>query len=331
MPTRADELIHAVTDDGWRLALHRYRASGSVGRRHVVVCCHGLGANNLAFDVDERVSLARHLASRGYQVVSVDLRGHGLSERPRLRGPRRFDWSFDDYLVADLPVLIAAASALGESSRPVHWIGHSMGGLLLYAHLSRGGSSTIRSGVTLGSSLDYSGGHSGFHRLLPLRGLLRRLPAVPVGAVARLSGRFVGRVTTAYERFNIWPSNCDPVLWRRICEGGFHSVSPAVMAQLASAMEEGGLRSADSRTRYLDGLGQSTAPVLSLVGSRDAQCPPEAAAKTVDVMAAGRGMMQVFGKEQGHADHYGHFDLLMGQRAKHEVFPHIDRWLDAND
>ena len=48
-------------------------------------------------------------------------------------------------------------------------------------------------------------------------------------------------------------------------------------------------------------------------------------------MAEGRGSMQVFGKEQGHADHYGHFDLLMGRRAGREVFPHIDRWLDAND
>jgi hypothetical protein len=41
--------------------------------------------------------------------------------------------------------------------------------------------------------------------------------------------------------------------------------------------------------------------------------------------------VRVFGPEHGHADHYGHFDLLVGRNAVREVFPHIDRWLDEHD
>jgi pimeloyl-ACP methyl ester carboxylesterase len=317
------ELSHAVTSDGWRIALHRYRAKGA-RRAHPVVCCHGLAANHLAFDVAPEVSLARHLAGLGYDVVALELRGHGRSDRASLRGPRRFGWAFDDYLMKDVPAAIGEVGGGG----PVHWVGHSMGGLLLLAHLA-GGARNIRSAVTVGSSLDYSGSGSGFRRLIPLRGLLNVLPAVPVHGVARAAGRFVGRVRTPYERFNVWSSNCEPRLWRRLCRRGFHPVSPPVMTQLATAFERGGMRSRDGRTRYLDGLRRADAPVLCLAGDRDAQCPPEAAQKTVDALASAE--LRVVGRQHGQRDHYGHFDLLIGRRAREEVFPQIADWLHRHD
>jgi pimeloyl-ACP methyl ester carboxylesterase len=309
-------MIHVVTRDGRRLALHRRRPETG-RRRHPVVCCHGLGANHVGFDMHPGFSVARHLASRGYEVLLLDLRGHGRSERPP------WGWSFDDYLLEDVPAAIAAAGG-----GPVHWIGHSMGGLLGLSHLARG-ARDLRSLVTVGSSLDYTTSASGFRSLLPLRALLRRLPAVPVGTLARLSARFVGRRPTPYEAFNVWASNCDPVLWRRICEEGFHAVSPPVMAQLSTAFDEGGLRSWDGSVRYLEGLAASETPVLMLAGDRDAQCPPEAAARTAAVLR--KGELRVFGPDQGCADHYGHFDLLMGHRVRAEVFPWVDAFLDRHD
>lgn len=308
------ERRHAVTDDGWRIALHRYRSQGGT-RRHPVICCHGLAANHVAFDVSPETSLARHLAARGYDVHLLDLRGHGASERGR------YGWAFDHYVAHDVPAV------LGEIGR-AHWIGHSMGGILALAYLARGGGD-LASVVTVGSALDYSGSPSGFHRLVPLLRVLDLVPAVPVGAIARLSAPLVGRVPSPYERFNVWPSNTDPRLWRRICEEGFHPVSPPVMRQLATAMLPGGLRSLDGEA-YLERLAGVKTRVLALAGSRDAQCPASAVARTVDALA-GAGVLRVFGADRGHRDDYGHFDLLMGRRAKTEVFPHIDAWLDAHD
>lgn len=326
----APEIAHVMTDDGWRLAVHRYAPSGPVRRRHAVLLCHGLGANRVGFDPHPDVSLARHLAERGYIALAAELRGHGDSERPSRRGPKRFGWAFDDYLLRDVPALLAhAAGVAGQAG--VHWIGHSMGGILAYAHLARGRSGDLRSAITVASSLDYSGSRSGFHALLPFGSLLDHLPAVPVGLLARAAGALVGRVVTPYERFNVWPSNTDPAVWRRISARGFHAVSAPVMAQLAGAMRAGGLRSRDGATAYLDGLAQATAPVLALAGDRDAQCPLSAVRRTFDALGSPRRELRVFGPEHGHADHYGHFDLLMGRRARDEVFPHIDRWLDEHD
>ncbi|MCA9623160.1 MAG: alpha/beta hydrolase [Myxococcales bacterium] len=310
LESSADVVRLATTDDGLRLALHHYRARDPRGQEPIL-CCHGLAANRLAFDLGE-VSLARHLADRGYEVFVLELRGHGLSQRPA------WGWSFDDYLTRDVPAAIAAVQARTGAER-VHFIGHSMGGLLAYAHLARG-RRDLKSAITVGSSLDYSAG-TGFSSLLPFSGLLRRVPAVPVPLLARASGAFVGRWVTPYERFNVWPSNCEPALWRRICAEGFHPVSSPVMAQLASALGRGGLRSADGSRHYLSGLDGVDTPVLALAGSRDAQCPPHTARATIAKLP--RAELAVFGTEAGHADEYGHWDLLMGRRVRDEVFPRI--------
>jgi pimeloyl-ACP methyl ester carboxylesterase len=137
--TRPARVAHTLTDDGWRLALHVYEPPpGATSRRHPVLLCHGLAANHIAFDVHADVSLARHLARRGYLAIAVDLRGHGHSEHPTTRRPRRFGWSFDDYLERDVPAAIAFAKTRSGASA-VHWIGHSMGGILGYAHLAGSG------------------------------------------------------------------------------------------------------------------------------------------------------------------------------------------------
>jgi len=317
---KADTILTALTRDRVSLALHHYR--GGRRRRFPVLCCHGLASNRLAFDVDVEASLARHLAARGYDVYLLELRGHGASQRPP-----RWGWDFDHYIERDVPAAIAAILRHAGAER-VHWIGHSMGGLLAYAHLARGGSRDFQSAITVGSSLNYSEGGSGFGRLMPFRRLINILPRIPVRTVARASGRFVGRVTTPYERFNVWPSNTDPRLWKRICDHGFHPVSTPVMGQLASALEPGGLRPRSGGVPYLQTLNQATAPVLALGGDRDAQCPPVAVRSTA---ARASATVRLFGPEHGHADHYGHFDLLMGTRARTEVFPHIDDWLDRHE
>ncbi|MGH7298331.1 MAG: alpha/beta fold hydrolase [Polyangiaceae bacterium] len=325
-----ESVASTLTDDGWRIALHVYAPVGQVARRHPVVLCHGLASNHLAFDAHEDTSLARHLASRGYLAFAVDLRGHGHSEHPNRRGARRFGWSFDDYLLHDVPAAIAHARRASGASL-VHWVGHSMGGLLAYAHLARGGSRDFCSVTTIGSSLDYSGARSGFHSLHPLRPLLDRIPFVPVGLLGRAMATLVGRVETPFQRFNVWRSNVDPEHWRRVSRRGFHAVSSPVMAQLASAMETGGLRSRDGSTAYMSGLARATAPVLAIAGDRDAQCPPDAAERTLVALGSARKELRVFGDSHGHGDHYGHFDLVIGRRARSEVFPCIDAWIDAAD
>jgi alpha-beta hydrolase superfamily lysophospholipase len=336
----ADELHFVRTADGWRVALSRYRArlesgdASSTARAQPVILCHGLAANRVTWDLAPEVSLARHLAGRGYDVWSLELRGHGRSDRPTLWSiltlRRRYRWTFDDYLEKDLPAALAFVRERTGSPR-VHWVGHSMGGILLYAHLATGGSADIASGVTLGSSVDYSGSASGFHSVTRLRRVARYLGPIPIGPAALFGAPLAGRFGAAIERFNYCPENVEPHLLRQMSASVSHTTSSRVLEQLATGFLPGGLQSYDGSKHYLRGLSSATTGVLSIAGSRDEQCPPEAARATVEAFASATARLMVVGRDQGQAEHYGHFDLIIGRRAPVEVYPAIDSWIDRHD
>ncbi|XVF53862.1 hypothetical protein PTKIN_Ptkin05aG0133300 [Pterospermum kingtungense] len=85
----------------------------------------------------------------------------------------KYDWDFDHYLEEDVP---AAMAYIKTTSKPKDGkllaVGHSMGGILLYAMLSRccfeGRDSGLASVTTLASSLDYMSSKSSLKLLLPL-------------------------------------------------------------------------------------------------------------------------------------------------------------------
>lgn len=83
---------------------------------HPVVFIHGLGMDNLS---SFYYTLANPVAHAGAEVILYDLRGHGLSERPRT------GYQVSDS-VADLAALLHALDIDG----PVHLVGNSYGGIV---------------------------------------------------------------------------------------------------------------------------------------------------------------------------------------------------------
>jgi 3-oxoadipate enol-lactonase len=98
--------------DGTRLSY------GVIGSGPVVVLCHGLAANGNQFAAD-----AAHFAAMGYRVIVPDLRGHGRSGAPLSIKPE--DFSIPT-MAADMLTILNHAQA-----DKVHWIGNSLGGILV--------------------------------------------------------------------------------------------------------------------------------------------------------------------------------------------------------
>ncbi|KAG2667510.1 hypothetical protein I3760_15G118800 [Carya illinoinensis] len=100
-----------------------------------------------------------------------------------------YDWDFDHYLEEDVP---AVMEYIKNHCKPKDGkllaIGHSMGGILLYAMLSRccfeGRDSGLASVATLASSLDYTSSKSSLKLLLPLADPAEALKVpVPIGGL----------------------------------------------------------------------------------------------------------------------------------------------------
>ena len=102
--------------DGLRLFQRRW-LPGSEPRAEVLLV-HGFIEHGGRY-----APTAEALASRGYAVSVMDLRGHGKSD-----GPRCWIRSFDEY-IDDLDCSSTASSS-GPEGKPVFVLGHSLGGLI---------------------------------------------------------------------------------------------------------------------------------------------------------------------------------------------------------
>jgi pimeloyl-ACP methyl ester carboxylesterase len=322
--------------DGFRLALHRYRpAPGAPRRRAPVLLVPGLGATRFTWDLGvPRLGLARHLARAGFDTFALELRGHGLSEGISASEGRRGGWDLDAHLHDDVPSAIATVLARTRADG-LHWLGHSLGGVIGLAYLASRPDAPVRSVTAVGSSLDYAGSGSDFERVLFLRALAPVLPRLPFGwaaATAPIAGvPLPGGRWSPLDLFHVWPPNVERRIYRRVVAVMWASVEIPVLEQLASAVTGGGLRSADGRTSYFDDLGRVRTPALLVCADRDRQCPPAAAQRTFEALGSADRALVRLGRAHGTQDHYGHMDMIVGRRAPEESWPPLLRFLERVD
>ncbi len=134
-----------VTADGVTLVAKRYANPGGIP----VILLHGFASNYNTWDVPGR-SLGEYLADRGFDAWLFNLRGHG--EWQYQSGPDQGpgDWDFDTFAVYDIPAMVEKVYR-STGKRPF-WVGHSMGGMLIYAYLEGTLPKKTKYGVTVTSS-----------------------------------------------------------------------------------------------------------------------------------------------------------------------------------
>lgn len=206
-------------------------------------------------------------------------------------------------------------------SDALHFIGHSLGGILLYGRAAML-DARIKSGITIGSTLDYSGLPTAFRAIAPLSHLV---PFVPIHWAALLQSHISGYSPRLIDSMMVCPENVDVGLYRRMAANMLHPVSARLLRDLSGIIQGRGIM--NSKGKRYDALLQSsgyTFPILAMAGNADSQCPPVSSARFGTSHLA-------FGKDQGHRENYGHHDLIMGRHAREEVWPRISEWLLQHD
>lgn len=329
--TSQDETLHLTTADGWTLAVHHYRPEGE--RKGLpVILCHGLSSNLHTFDLPGGPSLARFLRSRGRDVWTVELRGSGMSDRPRLfYSDFPYDWEFEEHLREDVPAVIAFV--LDRTGAPkVHWVGHSMGGMLILAHVSGKPDAAVASAVTIGSPVDFSNmRRRTTDFLLTIRPLYDWLPISPLPFLGRFLTPIAHLVPNTFLGL-FYPPNMSPENTRKTVALASQLVTSNHIWLTFGRYIETGVLAPKHGKPYLDGLSKAKAAILFIGGSRDGMAPHATSAEVCSKSnPGGERSCLVAGKDLGFASDYGHMDLMLGKGAEKEIFPRILTWLEEHD
>ncbi|MDQ3264872.1 MAG: alpha/beta hydrolase [Myxococcota bacterium] len=312
-----DELHRVPTADGASIALARYQPRDV--RRFVepVILCHGLGANRLILDLDDKYSLARYLARAGFETWVMELRGRGLAGPP-------LDATFDAQAEHDVGAALKAVLAAGH--REVTWVGHSKGGLVLYAHLAKFPKAPVKAAVIMGSPATFAV-QPGLKRFVRTLGPLLKMASVPasrLGALSLIGGPPPGPIT----KYLIREENVDVEVARRTLAAVASDIPGGVARQFADWVNTGRFCTVDGGYDYRLGMEGIRIPMLLMAGSQDYLAPPLAVARAKDHLK-GPIKWVVAGKAHGFAEDYGHSDLVIGRKAPEEIFPLVASYLAA--
>lgn len=321
----------ARTRDGWTIAVYRF-PSGAHSHRTPVILCHGMGSNRHNMDGPGRLSLARFLARRGYDVWNVELRGAGNSTRPSWWNGKSYGWTFEDYVQHDAPAALRLVLRETGASK-VHWVGHSMGGMIAYAMLIGPVQEKLASVVTLGSPTMSQVGHPMLDFGIPFASLLRYLPQrLPMGTLASLAAPaapilplIAGR-TIADLGFH--PGNTD---WRHLqtlMMTAVEDLPASLLREFARWYETKRMSDRYTMFDFTEHLERIKTPMLVIAGSRDGLTPARDLRAVYERISSPDKEFRIMGKGHGCKRDYSHADLILGLHAPDDVFPHIYRWLE---
>lgn len=319
---RTDEVYMVSTPDLWKIRVCRYRRGRTLGEP--VLLCHGAGANHHNFTFPENESLIDYLVEKGYDCWAVDLRGCRSSHPPF--GRDRFEATLDDYLLKDLPAVIDHVRRV-TGYQTIHWIGHSMGGLLLYAYVLEFGDRELASAVTLGAPTGFDGARSA-----PAQFLVRLLARHPRLATA-LAHAYIPIGRALRLPFAVFPVNLRNLHPKITVEHLFlmlDNLIPDVFVTLAGWLRKKTCVMKGGTLDVKAGLATLRTPLLVLLAPRDPFVSLEYAWRFFEALPARAKQMMVLGKDHGCVEDYNHVEMPFSRAGRQEVFTPIAAWLAAH-
>lgn len=317
-----DELLYATTKDGWKLALSRYLPKGK-RKKTPIICCHGLAGNHFGFDFTDSASVTKALTEEGYDVFLLDLRGAGWSEKPRRLSPFRYDWRFEDHVYFDAPAAINKVLEI-TGAQKVHWIGHSMGGMIAYA-LSQ---TDIADKIASFTAIDSPATFDQYKKIASLQGILRIFPVLHVRFISLLGTPFFMGKEGFFNKVS-GAIDIEPGMGPYFIVNFNENVPMTLIQQFADWIRNNQVSGSDGKN-YIEGLEKIDKPFLFTSGDEDFTAVPASVRFAYDKCGSKDKKLLTFGKASGSVGPYGHLTPLIGKNAAKEVYPLLVSWLNAH-
>ncbi|MEZ4321573.1 MAG: alpha/beta hydrolase [Myxococcota bacterium] len=297
----------------------------------VVLLCHGISSNGRFWDLEPHRSLVRYLHDRGYDVWNLDLRGHGDALRTEAGSRQRDGWTVDDYGMRDLPAAITYVREQTGAER-IHYVGHSMGGMVLAVYLANTPEPPLASAVLVGSPLDFRDPDLLLEALMNAGGpVMKMLPTLPTPALARVAVPFRRSMVLGTDTLLHNPDNMARRPEARMLASVVSPLSRGEVEQFALARQggehPGEFQSMDGSVLYRQALGDVSVPMLFVAGRADRIVSPDRVKAYFDAVGSTDKAFLMASRANGmHAD-YGHLDLGLGDHVEEDLFVPIEAWL----
>jgi len=305
LPFECDELHSAKSADGLFLALYHLKPE-KLRFEQPVILMHGMGSNRYNLHFKKGFSLAEYLCRRGFDVWLPEMRGRARSDWPE-RG-----YTFDDIVKFDLPAFFERIKEL-SGKKEFLYLGHSMGGMVMYAYLAMHQNSPVKAAIVAGSPSKI-----GSNPLTVLAPLLKITGVFPFWFFANLMLPFIGFFKHVRPEFN--PENFDNRLLREMTANSVDRESAGLMLQFARWIGNGRFDSMEGLD-YNKELAKLDRPLLFMSGQKDRLVPPDTMKPAFESAPDEFRSWITLGSESGLLRDYGHVDMLMGYGAPEEVYP----------
>ena len=319
-------LFQVSTSDGSYVGLIHLEPLGALKDSTPIVMCHGFTSTAATFDLGNGNGLGHYLAMNGYDVWLINLRGRGYLPKPKAG---EYNWTFDSYLDFDLPAVIKAVRE-NTKSKKITWIGHSMGGLLIYAYLGKYGQENIEKIITIGSPVLFFPKDDMVNKFIALGDRFihpqRKVTAEPfakgfAGILSKSKGK--------YARWVVNPDNFSQETSLRYIVNSVPNLSGGVIHQIHGWAKSDRFTSLDGSIDYREGISKITVPALVIAGKLDHLAPTWSVYFAYEKLSSKDKTFALLGQANGAKEDPGHGGIVLGDRAKTEIYPMITEWLDV--
>lgn len=277
------------------IALSHLKGAGvPVQHRFPLILSHGVFVNrNIWLSLKGR-GMGAWLARQGFDVWLLEGREHG---RALVRGVRRNHTGFDELVHED--VRLAIRTVLEQTgAEKIFWIGHSHGGILIYAFLGRHpeGNASIAGFITLGTqTTEQTQTWRQIGRLLSIPLIVPALGYFPSRMLKLGPDDEFGKVMMEWFWWN----------WKR--------------------------RWVNNEFDYQAALKNISAPLLCLAGAADDMANPKGCRRLFEDAGSSDKTFHILGRKFSRRIDYDHTSIIIGPDAEQEVWPLILNWMEQRE
>ncbi|MBT3219049.1 MAG: alpha/beta fold hydrolase [Proteobacteria bacterium] len=291
-----------------------FRTTAATGpTKRAVILVHGFAQNHFTWRISRR-SLAGYLASEGYEVLNLDLRGHGLSRELGAGNATDFSEYVDD-----------VSRIAMRCDQPPFAIGHSLGGAVIVGAATQ---------TPLAGVVHLAGVFAFATQNRTLRALARTsLKFAPVLTASRVrvstgwAGSLIGQLYSLTDIFGYglplagWvPGSMEKDLLQERLALGFDWTSVEVWLQMCRWAR-------GEPFQYGPAFSKLDLPLFVIVGDHDALASETDGRACFDASGCDDKEITVFDAFE-HQVHWGHIDLILGDKAPGLVWPRIADWMN---